>query len=370
MMLRCLPLALLALLASCAPLAAQTATKTRHVILVMPDGLRWQEVFRGADERLMGKEHGLVEDERALKERYWRGTPEARREAIMPFLWSVIAEQGQVFGNRDKGSDARVTNGVFVSYPGYSETLCGFADPTIDSNRKIPNRNATVFEWLHGMPEFRGRVAAFGAWDVFPFIFNTARCGFPVDDSIEPVAFGTMTPTLNLLNRLRAETPRRWGGHFDALLYHSALEWFKTNRPRLLFLCLGETDEWAHEGRYDRYLEAASRADGYCRELWEWCQADPEYRGTTTMVIVTDHGRGDFETDPRDWNSHGVKHPGSENIWIAVIGPDTPALGERADCGPVTQSQVAATIAALLGKDYVAAEPRAGGAIGDVLPPK
>jgi hypothetical protein len=43
---------------------------------------------------------------------------------------------------------------------------------------------------------------------------------------------------------------------------------------------------------------------------------------------------------------------------VAVIGPDTPALGVRRNT-PVRQGQVAATLAALLGKDWVRAEPRA-----------
>jgi len=38
------------------------ALKTQNVILVMTDGLRWQEVFRGADEKLMNKEHGGVKN--------------------------------------------------------------------------------------------------------------------------------------------------------------------------------------------------------------------------------------------------------------------------------------------------------------------
>jgi hypothetical protein len=56
--------------------------------------------------------------------------------------------------------------------------LCGFADPRIASNDKIPNPNVTVLEWLHNKPEFRGKVAAFGAWDTFPAIFNAERPGF------------------------------------------------------------------------------------------------------------------------------------------------------------------------------------------------
>ncbi len=94
-------------------------------------------------------------------------------------------------------------------------------------------------------------------------------------------------------------------------------------------------------------------------------QAMPQYRGTTTFIITTDHGRGSGLTE---WKEHGVEEKGSENIWIAVIGPDTAPLGERAHVAPVTQAQIAATVAAFVGKDYRAAVPQAAPSIGAVLP--
>jgi hypothetical protein len=54
---------------------------------------------------------------------------------------------------------------------------------------------------------------------------------------------------------------------------------------------------------------------------------------------------------------------------MAVIGPDTPALGERRDIPPVTQAQVAATVAALLGRDFRQAAPKAAAPLPDVVAP-
>jgi DNA mismatch repair protein MutH len=93
-------------------------------------------------------------------------------------------------------------------------------------------------------------------------------------------------------------------------------------------------------------------------------QAMPEYRGTTTFIITTDHGRG---SGLSEWKEHGVEEKGSENIWIAVIGPDTPPLGERRHSGEVHQAQIAATVAALLGKDYRQAVPAAAAPLSEVL---
>jgi hypothetical protein len=50
-----------------------------------------------------------------------------------------------------------------------------------------------------------------------------------------------------------------------------------------------------------------------------------------------------------------------------VIGPDTPALGERRNVPDVMLSQIAATTAALLGKDFTAFKPAAAPPLPDVI---
>jgi hypothetical protein len=64
----------------------------------------------------------------------------------------------------------------------------------------------------------------------------------------------------------------------------------------------------------------------------------------------------------------GVSISGAEYVWLAVLGRDTPAIGERTNCGAIAHNQIAATIAALLGEDYQAAFPKVGAPIRDVLP--
>jgi hypothetical protein len=358
-MLRLLRLAGIALWAL-ALSAAPANHKTRAVIFVMTDGLRWQEVFRGAEEALISKDQG-VSDVEALRHEYWRESPQERREILMPFFWHDLAKAGQVFGNRDLGSDASVTNNVNLSYPGYNEALTGFADPRIQSNDPIPNPNVTVLEWLNLKPVFHGRVAAFAGWDVFTSILNSRRAGFPVNAGFQPFLEPAVTPRLEFLNQLKAELPRLFDGvPFDAIPFYTALEYLKQKRPRVLFLSLGETDEWAHRGDYPQYLHAAHQVDDYLRRLWSTLQTMPEYRGTATLVVATDHGRGD---GTNDWKSHGARLPDSRYNWMAFLGPDTKPMGERSHIAPVTQDQIAATIAALLGENYATGKP-----VADVIP--
>jgi hypothetical protein len=338
--------------------------KTQNVIFVMTDGLRWQEVFGGADASLLKKSNHGEENIDALKQRFCRETPEASREALLPFVWKQVASHGQIYGNRTKHSLAQVTNGLKFSYPGYHETLCGFADPRIDRNDAGPNPNVTVLEWLNRKPAFQGRVAAFGAWNAFNDIFNRRRCGFCVNAGFDPLNEGVCTPAVELLNRLKTEVPKMTKDEpFDALTFHTALEYFKSNRPRVFYLSLGETDEWGHAGRYDEYLLAAHRFDHYAKLLWDTAAIMPEFRGTTTLILLTDHGRG---SGPWQWKDHGKNTAGAEDIWMAFLGPDTRPLGPRADVPRVTQNQIAATLAALLGEDYRADVPQAGRPIADV----
>ena len=346
--------------------APSKARRTENIIFVMTDGLRWQEVFKGAEESLFKKPEEGKKDMDPARIAYWRDTPEARREALMPFLWKVIAKEGQIFGNQDKGSAAQVTNGFNFSYPGYSETFCGFGDPAVNSNNKVNNPNLNVLEFLNGVKAYRGKVAAFGAWDLFPYILNRKRSGLLVNAGYEPMNAGKPTPEYALLNRLKDETIRYWAGEpFDSLTLETALTYFKKEKPRVFYLSLGETDEWAHGGRYDLYLQSAHRADEAVKTVWETAQSMSRYRGKTTLIFSADHGRGNA---PEEWKSHGEKIANSENIWMAFMGPDTAPLGERSQVERVTASQIAATLAAFAGRDFRAAQPKAAPAVSAVLP--
>ena len=301
------------------------APEKGSVILVVADGLRWQEVFRGADSLLMFHSDAVASRE-DVRRRYWRSSVAERRAVLMPFVWGTIARQGQLYGNRDVGSAARVTNPMKFSYPGYNELLTGMPDPRIDRNDFGPNPNVTVFEWIDGRESFRNRVAAAGTWETFRDIFNVARSG------------------------LRVEVPGS-----DAGTHRAALR-LLAERPRALFVGYGETDDLAHKGRYDLTLDAAHAVDRYVADLWSRVQSMPDYRGRTTLILVADHGRG---RTARDWTDHGNDVAGSDETWVAVLGPGVEPRGVRRDAAPVVLAQIAASVAAAVGLDYLDDVPRA-----------
>jgi hypothetical protein len=343
-------------------------THTRNVVLIVSDGLRWQEVFAGADPSLLDEEHGGIwESADALRAKYWSDDAAERRRKLFPFLWNVAGRQGQLFGNRNLGSFASVTNGYAFSYPGYNEMITGKGDARIDKNEFGPNPNVSVFEWLNQQPDLAGQVQVFGTWETFKDIFNEKRSHLPVHSGWN-IAPDTGSADGDRLFSQLLRTATRFDDEDldDSLLQIPLIEDIRKTHPRVLFVGYGETDNWAHAGRYDLVLESAHLFDGFVRELWDTMQSMPEYKDQTTFIITCDHGRGSGLVE---WKEHGVEEKGSENIWIAVIGPDTQPLGERAKIAPVTQAQIAATIAALLGKDFTQASPQAASPLRDVLAP-
>jgi hypothetical protein len=346
-----------------APSAAAQADR-QAVILVTLDGARTEEIFGGLDAEVFKSALGekqILEEQPAYK-RFWAATPTERREKLMPFLWgTLLKEHGSIAGNRAANSPATVTNTHRFSYPGYSEILLGEAhDDTIKSNDPVRNPYATVLEELKARLSLtKDQVAVFASWNVFDAIVEHTDGSLTVNSGYE--AFNSPDPHTAMLSRLQFETPTPWDSvRHDAYTFRFAMDHFRRARPRVVYLALGETDDWAHGGRYDRVLETYARSDQYLKELWTWLQADPEYRGRTHILITTDHGRGHTTTD---WRNHGAKVEGAQHVWMAFISPTMKKRGEWRDTPEIHTNQAAATLAAWMGVDWHALRPSAGVAI-------
>ena len=81
------------------------------------------------------------------------------------------------------------------------------------------------------------------------------------------------------INQLAADLPRHWDyGPVDAPIVYAAIETLRTRKPRVLYVMLGEGDEWAHQGRYDLYLDATYRADRFIERIWDDRAGDARVR--------------------------------------------------------------------------------------------
>ncbi len=312
-------------------LSTSAAATDRNIILVTLDGVRIQELFSGMDATIAADDaHSGAEDIEVTRKRYWRATPEERRKALMPFFWETLAPAGMVLGNPARGSKMTVRNPLWFSYPGYSEILTGQPQPDVLTNDLVRYPHETVLDYVkRKLGLTHAEVAQLGSWDGFKMAASRADGTFFMNGAFEPVPAAFSTPEIDLLASLRKDVLEPWEeSSNDTLTLRMALAYLQKHQPRVLWIGLGQSDDWAHARRYDRVLDYLHLTDRQLGELWRTVQSMDRYRNRTTLIITTDHGRG---RTPVDWIDHDTGIQGSQDIWLAIIGPDTPAIGEVRD---------------------------------------
>lgn len=342
-------------------LVSQSIKAADNLLLVSIDGLRWQEVFRGYQDDVLSLEAFKAKRD-GLEKAFSGKTARQKRQQLMPFLWQEIQQQGVLIGNRDKQSSMHVSNDFWFSYPGYNELLTGKADPNIDSNQAKDNLNVTLLEWLNTQPNYQNKVAAFGSWDVFPAIINRARNQITINAGFESADWPNLSAKAKWLNTLQQQIPSPWHNvRLDAFTVGFAQEYILAHQPKVIYLALGETDDFAHQGNYPEYLRGANRADQFIAQLWRLLQSIEQYRDNTNLVITVDHGRGNSaDTWQHHASAKAVKGylngldqykngiPGADQIWLAAMGPDVQKLQEMQHSESFSLNQVTATAIRLL----------------------
>ena len=239
--------------------------KVENVIIITLDGMRWQEVFTGADTAIVKNPKFNQESSDYILKKY------SSRQNLMPFLWSIVAQKGQLYGNRKYGNLVNVSNPYWVSYPGYSEIFCGLIDTNIRSNKFVNNSNTNFLEILNQHPAYKNKVAIFGAWAAFPYILNISRNKLPISSDFNPkIPYPTQKE--KFIYQMLQQSFKPWGEGecLDVFTHFQAIEYLKTRKPKVLFIGYGETDEWAHAGKYKYYLDAAHQTDRWIAEIWNF----------------------------------------------------------------------------------------------------
>lgn len=339
--------------------------KTENIILITLDGARWQEVFGGMDAEMFKRIDKDAEKSDVFK-RFAAETAVERREKLMPFFWKVwMNNHGSIAGNPSLKSEVKTTNNFLFSYPGYSEILTGEAhDDIIKSNAFVQNRFPSFLQLLQNKLKLNSnQVASFASWRTMNAIATNKPDAFTINAGFEE--YKSDDREVQNLNRAQTEAPTPWDSvRHDYYTFRFAMAHLKKFHPRVLHIGFGEIDDWAHDKNYGLMLETFRRNDDFFKELWRFLESDKQYKGKTTVIITTDHGRGATE---KNWHSHGEKVPEARNIWAAFISPDVSSRAEWKDAATIYQNQIAATACKFLGFDYTEQNPNAGKPIANVF---
>jgi hypothetical protein len=343
---------------------AQEKSQAPNIFIITVDGFRWQEVFRGADTNLI-KDPIFVKDVDLLKEHFWSDDETERKQKLMPFFWNVISKRGMLLGNRDFGNKVNAANIYKISYPGYNEILTGFADKKFVANIPVRNHNTNILSYLNSCEAYTGKVAAFSSWNVLPFILDEKHNDFNVNGGYE--SLDEEKDSLNkIINTVQNTVTNKSHTRQDLLTYASAKNYIEQHHPKVLFLGLGETDDFAHKKQYDQYLHKAKQIDQIIGELWYLVQTDSFYKNNTTFIITTDHGRG---SKGAKWSTHGFWVKGSGETWMAMIGYGINKEGELKNKDMVYLKQIASTISYLADEKFEADDHTVANPINIIVDP-
>ncbi len=140
----------------------------------------------------------------------------------------------------------------------------------------------------------------------------------------------------------------------DELTFFMSKEIMTRFAPSLMLVNFWDIDI-AHYGAFSLYIDAIRRTDRLVADLWRHAQSLPEYRDRTTMLVVPELGR-DSDVAGNGFANHRSGDDSCRRVWLVALGAGVPAGAgtER----PITTSDVAPTIARILGFDMPDCEGR------------
>ena len=306
---------------------------SRTVVLVAIDGVRWQDVFGGVDARLAAKK-GLRADERI------------DAAHLVPNLHRLMTTDGAAIGAPSSAKPMRASGPNFVSLPGYMEMLTGRRDTGCLSNRCGDVRHSTIVDEV---AEHGGLAAAVASWPGILHAVSSARgrvamsIGLTGGDNLSD--FESDFDTAALLRDDDWAPPRHAARDFrsDLSTGSIACSYLESHRPTFLFVGLGETDAYAHQGSYRGYLRALHQADAIVGRIADEVAVLTASGHPSTLIVTTDHGRS------YAFATHGGSNPESARVWLVAMGAGIEARGATSSAVPRHLSDVSQTVRRMLG---------------------
>jgi len=305
------------------------------VVLVVLDGVRWQEIFGGADRTLA--------HQRGLNPLAW-----ASPRALMPNLQHLLETRAIALGAPGHGADITATGPQFISMPGYLEIFAGRPDPACESNDCARPPSSTVVDDVVASsgPD---DAAVISSWPPIARASSADASKVVVSAGRKRLERGDVlradegTATLLESGARAAAFPGQGDYRPDAITARVALRVLVTRSPRFLFVGLGDADEYGHHDDYAGYLGAIHASDAFLGDLFVALDQMGARGRHTTVLLTSDHGRA------YDFRNHGARYPESGRVWLVAAGGEIQGHGLVAAAGRHTLSDVAPTVRALLG---------------------
>jgi predicted AlkP superfamily pyrophosphatase or phosphodiesterase len=267
---------------------------TKNVVVVVIDGPRYSETW--------GSEN----------------------HALIPNLANNLAPEG-VINTRFFNAGPTYTNA------GHAAIMTGVYQEINNAGREYPRNPSYMQIWLQatGQPSEKAWIVT--SKDKLNILANTKHISY-TNQFLPMTDCGVNGPSS--------------GYREDSVTVRVAKKILKEKKPNLMLVNLKEPDASGHAGNWKGYLQGIKSSDEYVWQLWNFLQADPQYKNSTTLIVTNDHGR--HSDNFRDgFVSHGDNCESCRHIFFFAAGPDFKQNSIIAKT--YNQTDIPATIAELMG---------------------
>jgi hypothetical protein len=132
----------------------------------------------------------------------------------------------------------------------------------------------------------------------------------------------------------------------DELTFFVTREIMRKFAPKLLVVAFSDV-EAAHFGSYAMHVAGIQTADRLAYQVWEEIEANPAYKGKTTLCVLPEFGRDPDGSTTNGFFNHRANDDSTRDTWMMALGAavDQPQVIER----PIRHIDLCPTLAALLG---------------------
>jgi arylsulfatase A-like enzyme len=243
------------------------AYKTKHVVIIVVDGARYQETWGNGELTYI-----------------------PRRAAL--------SQEGCIFTNF-------YNSGLTYTNAGHTAMTTGIYETIANNGYQLPS-NPSIFQyWRKATAKPADKAWVISTKDKLHILSNcTDTTWEPFRPMFDCGVNGPFT-----------------GYRDDSTTLSHAMNVFQTWHPDVVLINFKEPDASGHANDWPAYLNGVMKTDEYVGQIWDYLQSDPYYAGTTTLFVTNDHGRHD-DGWLDGFVSHGDNCNGCRHIELLAVGPD------------------------------------------------
>ncbi|GEM_PF-1725519 len=266
---------------------------------------------------------------------------------LLKEFWKRNSEKSLKWGgSKDSLGTAEVLNKAYISMPGYFSIFAGKETDCQTNDCERIQTETFPEKIVRELGLAKTDAVAVTSWERLPRAIESregtvlVNSGFQNAPSETLLACSEISSELDLLASAQSLDRPTWEqNRFDKYTWAFANLMFDCHKPRLLYVSLNDTDDYAHLGERENYEAALKGYDQWLVDFQKRLEKLELYKNNTLVILASDHGRGEGD----QWQRHNSNLETAKNTYLTLIGIGTGidlAALKKKYAGPVNHSHI------------------------------